>query len=134
MYSWYEYNAKITEREFDRFLNKPNDLASDEYYYSFGEYSGKFVLSDDFDVSGNRMFYSINDPGFKIEPIGYLQPLDFPFTIQNCNNNNNLCNIYYQFQGFKITTPEGIVYEFGNAPNSVEYSLNYYTSEQINDI
>lgn len=84
--------------------DKGYDLQPDEFFFNFGNYSGKFV----FDQSGNiRLVTAAN--------------LHFTHTISN-----------NKITGFTVTTDEGFKYEFGNyALNAVEESKLSVSSKSL---
>ncbi|MCI5056777.1 MAG: DUF6443 domain-containing protein, partial [Flavobacteriales bacterium] len=84
---------KVEDATHGRFDTEP-----DLFHFNFNGYSGKFFFDD------QRRVHQIRQSDIKIEPI---------LTSYYGNNNPNTCGIKVNFDGFKVTTPDGMQYFFG---------------------
>jgi hypothetical protein len=113
----------------------PKDLATDEYYFSFGNYSGKFVLSNDWDYDKQCWrFTAIGHPELKIEACGVLDIIEFPVPCQFKGDSDFQFKNFYK--GFRITTPDGFRYDFGchfenptAGIGAVDLSVPYFSND-----
>ncbi|PZX63404.1 hypothetical protein [Hydrotalea sandarakina] len=80
------------------FYQGRKDGEPDLYFFNFGKYTGKFYFRDD------RTPITVPEQDLKIEPD--YKYLTTPYQNGTC------------FQGFKITTPDGTQYFFGNTGNT----------------
>lgn len=112
--------------------NKPQyDFMADEFNFSFNGYSGKFIYTG---PASNQGWKVISDQNLKVELLEseFLNPNDIypiirkyiPFSSRNVIHND--LNQSRYFKGFRITTPDGTMYEFGGV-NGVELSSPYAT-------
>jgi len=75
------------------------DSEPDEFYFNFGNYSGKFSFN----------------PDESIVMFPHFEGLEItPFFVNTSNNNANRI-----IKGFTVNTPEGMYYEFGDISNNV---------------
>lgn len=103
------------------------DYMADEFNFSFNGYSGKFIYS-----GPTKGWQIISDQKIKVELLEseFLDPYDIypiirkyiPFSNRNVLSRDQDQSRY--FRGFRITTPDGTVYEFGGV-NGVELSSPY---------
>ncbi len=95
------------------------ELMTDEYSFSFGNYSGSFYL----DENGNWVVVSDHDIKVEFDPLTgfrHLNNLRINTGTWLYRNYNNRF-----FDRFTLITPDGIRYTFGG-DNATEYSINYY--------
>jgi len=86
------------------------DGVPDDFTFNFGGYSGKFFM----DETGVWRVRSKDNLAFEIS---CNMTTDFVFS--TCGG---LMKIPRVFSNFRITTPDGTLYEFGNYVNSIEFS------------
>jgi len=96
--------------------NIQKDYAPDEFTFNFAGYVGKFYL----DHNGNWVVQS-NKP-LKVEFNG-----QFPNVPLQVNSKGS--SPY--FGGFTITTENGIKYVFGNTPNAVDFSIDFFGQSEF---
>jgi YD repeat-containing protein len=107
------------------------DTEPDEYIFNFNGYAGKFYLGED------GQYKVVSDPSIRVEIEDTL--LKIPYTsylvspaIQTVDGYFNPSE--YKVKGFRITTPDGVQYEFGNwntdqtkfANLAIEASVNFF--------
>ncbi len=90
------------------------DVSPDIFYFNFGNYHGSFLIEP---TSGICSMRDLN--GLKVEVYPLLAEDDPPID-GTCDfgGDDFLCLVpgrikSYHFAGFKVTTPDGLVYEFG---------------------
>lgn len=89
----------VVTNEIENDIYVTADIEPDDFYFSFGQYSGKFF----FDTDMKPRVVS-NDKNLKIEIRGLCK--------DQYNDGNGSVDSY-SFSGFKIINNEGFVYEFG---------------------
>lgn len=93
---------------FDRYEGLLLDGEPDEFVFSFGKYSGKFIFSK---AKGNIAPVVMGYSDLKVEVHPWL--INEKFERDNSDGINYLSFKKYAFSGFTITTPDGMRYEFG---------------------
>jgi len=97
-------------------INGRVDSEPDIFSFNFGNYSGKFWITP-FDQNGDQEVILIPEQDLKIEKL------------------NNSADAFFKDFHFRITTPDGIQYLFGESPNtnnSVSLHLPIVDSRQVN--
>lgn len=104
--------GEVVLSDIDQPTSVLTDVSPDDFYFSFGSYSGKFV----FDGTMNPIVVS-NNQNLKIEILGLYKENFIADNYSSFPTYNNI--ISYSFSGFRIITPEGVVYEFGSNGGTV---------------
>lgn len=107
------------------------DWEPDEYSFSFGAYSGKFIMGSG-DNPGKPTVIS-NTNNIKVEILGFYEE-NYTNTAMRTNGSvlepRSLYGKTFSFSGFRITTPDGTIYEFGcdgkNGLKNVDRSQNAF--------
>ena len=98
------------------------DTEPDEFAFQFLGYSGKFYLNHE------RNWVVVADDDIKVELLGLE---DNPVSKARDEVKKYLKRSSYfstkMFQGFRLTTPDGTIYTFGDVKNAVEYSVAFNT-------
>ncbi|WP_417859479.1 hypothetical protein [Xanthomarina gelatinilytica] len=137
------YNELNRTNWIDYFINMNSgtlfglpDLNPDEFYFSMNGYSGSFFLNH----TGEWVVKSNNNAKFKIEALtvsslggGWSAPT-LPEKYYSNDYNNEPYQDHYEigryFYSFKLTTPDGIIYTFGQDINAIDFT----NSRPLNDV
>lgn len=112
-------------------LTFARDLAPDLFVLQLGEASVKFMILPIPNSTQKRIVYQdLSNSDIKIEliPISLTgEPDCSTITSSNYNFETALYNAsaFYGFGYFKVTTPDGTIYRFGQSPQSREYAFSF---------
>ena len=105
------------------------DLEPDVFYFNFMGKSGKFFLGNDgkwkvrsdYDID---VIYQVGDANNLLSPFIPLLPK------ADANDRNQSKTI----AGFKLRDTDGVLYEFGYTTNAIEYTIDFFNMQQIDDV
>lgn len=98
------------------------DLQPDEFNFNFLGYSGKFYMDHD------RKWVVSSDAAITVQllPTKFTKP-GSEMRYKSSSFNEVTSNyFFYSYNGFILTTPDGIKYEFGGNTNAIEFSLPFF--------